>query len=146
MTHQRARPEQQILTAAQMRAAEQALIAAGTSAAQLMEQAGRGAGEWVHRLAAGRAVTVLCGPGNNGGDGLIAARHLQALGWQVSVSLALSVQPHMNNTVGVRLARCVQPHKNNIIGVRLARCVQPHTNLNISGAWPAHQAIGLCLV
>jgi len=88
MTHQRARQEQQILTAAQMRAAEQALIAAGTSAAQLMEQAGRGAGEWVHRLAAGRAVTLLCGPGNNGGDGYVIARYLHGRGVPVCVVAA----------------------------------------------------------
>jgi ADP-dependent NAD(P)H-hydrate dehydratase / NAD(P)H-hydrate epimerase len=76
---------QQILTAAQMRAAEQALIQAGTSAAQLMEQAGCGAGEWVRRMAAGRAVTVLCGPGNNGGDGYVIARYLQERGAPVCV-------------------------------------------------------------
>ena len=102
-----------------------------------------------------RKAAVRCYKANRGRPPELGA-------WQVSVSLALSVQPHMNNTVGVRLARCVQPHKNtilsvslarsvqphksNIIGVNLPRCVQPHTNLNISGAWPAHQAIGLCFV
>ena len=45
-----------------------------------------------------------------------------------SVSLALSVQPHMNNTVGVRLALGVQPHKYTIFGVSLARSAQPRTN------------------
>ncbi len=71
-----------------MRAAEQALIAAGTSAAQLMEQAGCGAGEWVRRMAAGRAVTVLCGPGNNGGDGYVIARTLHERGVPVCVVAA----------------------------------------------------------
>ena len=66
----------QVLTVAQMRAAEDALIAAGISVDELMQRAGRGAGEWVRRVAAGRPVTVLCGPGNNGGDGWVIAQHL----------------------------------------------------------------------
>ena len=59
----------QVLTAAQMRSAEQALIDGGTTVDELMQRAGRGAAEWVWRMAARRSVTVLCGPGNNGGDG-----------------------------------------------------------------------------
>lgn len=70
------RPLSQILTVAAMRAAEQGLIDAGATVESLMEQAGHGAGAVVHRMAAGRAVTVLCGPGNNGGDGYVIARHL----------------------------------------------------------------------
>jgi hydroxyethylthiazole kinase-like uncharacterized protein yjeF len=66
----------QVLTVAAMRAAEQGLIDAGATVESLMEQAGHGAGAWVHRIAAGRKVTVLCGPGNNGGDGYVIARHL----------------------------------------------------------------------
>jgi len=66
----------QVLTVAAMRAAEQALIDAGASVESLMEMAGHGAGAYVHRVAGGRAVTILCGPGNNGGDGYVIARHL----------------------------------------------------------------------
>lgn len=70
----------QVLTAQQMRAAEQALFDAGVTPGALMETAaGRGA-EWVRRAAAGRSVTVLCGPGNNGGDGYVIARALRAAG------------------------------------------------------------------
>lgn len=75
----------QVLTAAQMRAAEDVLIAAGTPVAALMERAGMGAAEWVWRVAAGRAVTVLCGPGNNGGDGYVIARVLAERGLPVQV-------------------------------------------------------------
>ncbi len=74
-----------VLTVSEMRAAEQALIDAGTDVHQLMQIAGRGAAEWVWRLAAGRAVTVLCGPGNNGGDGYVIAETLRGRGLTVRV-------------------------------------------------------------
>jgi hydroxyethylthiazole kinase-like uncharacterized protein yjeF len=78
----------QVLDVAAMRAAEAALIDAGTSVEALMEQAGRAVGEWARRLAAGRSITVLCGPGNNGGDGYVAARHLMEHGVPVTVVAA----------------------------------------------------------
>ncbi len=80
----------QVLTAAQMRAAEQALFDAGTSVSDLMEIAAGGAAEWIRRIAAGRAVTVLCGPGNNGGDGYVIARRLRAAGNAVTVIAPLA--------------------------------------------------------
>ena len=77
-----------ILSAAQMRAAEQALIAGGISVDELMQRAGRGAAEWVWRIATHNAVTVLCGPGNNGGDGYVIAEALRARGGKVVVVAA----------------------------------------------------------
>jgi len=68
-----------------MRAAEQALIDRGETIATLMERAGAGAAAWVWRLAARRPVTVLCGPGNNGGDGYVIARELARRGAAVTV-------------------------------------------------------------
>ncbi len=78
-------PSRQILTVEQMRAAEQALIDAGESVESLMERAGAGAADYVFRMAAGRPVTVLCGPGNNGGDGYVIARALGERGVPVQV-------------------------------------------------------------
>lgn len=82
----------ELLTAAQMRAIEAAAIASGdVTGLELMERAGRGVveaifEEWPELSAGGRAV-VLCGPGNNGGDGFVVARLLKERGWKVEVFL-----------------------------------------------------------
>ncbi|WP_298169978.1 NAD(P)H-hydrate dehydratase [Novosphingobium sp.] len=78
----------QVLDVAAMRAAEAALIDGGIPAQTLMEVAGRALGEWARRLGSGRPVTVLCGPGNNGGDGYVAARYLMEQGVPVTVIAA----------------------------------------------------------
>ena len=75
-----------ILTADQMRFAEQRAIDASTSVEQLMERAGAGLAKAVHRFAGPISVLVLCGPGNNGGDGYVAARHLAERGIEVRVA------------------------------------------------------------
>jgi ADP-dependent NAD(P)H-hydrate dehydratase / NAD(P)H-hydrate epimerase len=82
------RASDQILTVAQMRSGEEALIAAGTSVDALMQTAGRGAAEWVWRIAGGRSVTVLTGPGNNGGDGWVIAEAIRERGGEVAVIAA----------------------------------------------------------
>jgi NAD(P)H-hydrate repair Nnr-like enzyme with NAD(P)H-hydrate epimerase domain len=58
-----------ILTAAAMRAAEDALIEAGSSVEALMERAGERIAEAAWRFAASPPTLIVCGPGNNGGDG-----------------------------------------------------------------------------
>ena len=75
-----------ILTAEQMRSAEQAAIDGGTSVETLMERAGAALAEAVHRFAGPRDTLILCGPGNNGGDGFVAARKLVERGHKVRVA------------------------------------------------------------
>lgn len=75
-----------ILTAAQMRAAEAEAIAGGVSGEVLMERAGRAAAEAILRFAGPRESLVLCGPGNNGGDGYVVARILAERGASVRVA------------------------------------------------------------
>jgi hydroxyethylthiazole kinase-like uncharacterized protein yjeF len=80
---------QSVLTAAQMREAEQAAESRfGMPSALLMENAGRALAEAARSMAgpSGRFLAV-CGPGNNGGDGLVAARFLREGGARVSVAL-----------------------------------------------------------
>ena len=75
-----------ILTTDAMRAAEGAAIDGGTSVEQLMERAGAGLAEAVYRFAGPLPALVLCGPGNNGGDGYVAARYLKERGVDVRVA------------------------------------------------------------
>jgi hydroxyethylthiazole kinase-like uncharacterized protein yjeF len=83
----------ELLTAAQMRAIEQTAIASGeVTGLELMERAGRGVvdaifEEWPELRATSHRAVVLCGPGNNGGDGFVVARLLQEWGWEVEVFL-----------------------------------------------------------
>src|SRR3569623_3653853 len=83
----------QILTVAQMREAEQALIDRGCSVEALMQLAGQGAADWVWRLAWPRPVPVLCGPGNNGGDGYVIAERLRPRGLDVTVVAPIEPRP-----------------------------------------------------
>ena len=75
-----------VVTVQQMRALEQATDAQGLSYATMMENAGQALASWVvQRGVKGQQVLVLVGPGNNGGDGLVAARYLQQAGALVSI-------------------------------------------------------------
>lgn len=77
-----------VLTPAEMRAADARTIAAGTPEVELMDRAGRAVAWRVRTVAGGtygRRVVVLCGKGNNGGDGRITAGALRAWGMRVSV-------------------------------------------------------------
>ncbi|ASY45222.1 MAG: bifunctional ADP-dependent NAD(P)H-hydrate dehydratase/NAD(P)H-hydrate epimerase [Pseudomonadota bacterium] len=76
-----------ILTAAQMRSAEQALFGAGVDDYGLMEEAGAAAAAIIWRAGGLRDTLVLCGPGNNGGDGFVIARLLRARGVAVRVAV-----------------------------------------------------------
>ena len=79
-----------IVTAAQMTAIEQASEKAGVSTDALMENAGLAVAQAALDMAgvAGVRVLVLVGPGNNGADGLVAARHLRRWGAEVTCYVA----------------------------------------------------------
>ncbi|MDB5368219.1 MAG: uncharacterized protein JWM77_4146 [Rhodospirillales bacterium] len=76
-----------ILTVAEMQAADRAAIAAGTPGSVLMARAGTAVAEAIAARWSPRPTLILCGPGNNGGDGFIAAAALAARGWPVRVAL-----------------------------------------------------------
>jgi hydroxyethylthiazole kinase-like uncharacterized protein yjeF len=83
----------ELLTSAQMRAIEQAAIASGAvTGLELMERAGAGVvaavlEEWPGLALSSHRAFVLCGPGNNGGDGFVVARLLSERGWEVELFL-----------------------------------------------------------
>ena len=76
-----------LLNVHQMGEADRLTTDAGLSVIELMERAGLGVAKEIQRRWMAGAVIVLCGPGNNGGDGFVVARHLLAAGWSVRVAL-----------------------------------------------------------
>jgi ADP-dependent NAD(P)H-hydrate dehydratase / NAD(P)H-hydrate epimerase len=83
----RAAEMHELLTPAEMSRADQLAVAAGVPALTLMENAGRAVADAVSEHYPTGRVVVLCGPGNNGGDGFVVARLLAALGRDVSLGL-----------------------------------------------------------
>src|SRR5258707_1085834 len=76
----------EILTVDEMYTADRFAVGQGISSLTLMENAGSAVAEAIRTRWSPRPTLVLCGPGNNGGDGYVAARYLKRLGWAVKVS------------------------------------------------------------
>lgn len=98
------------LTRTQVRAVDQiAIDRFGIPGIVLMENAGRGAADWLLELGCGERIAILCGAGNNGGDGFVIARHLANRGRQVSILLIVPPEKIRGDAaVNLRIVQAMQ--------------------------------------
>src|SRR6476659_1414725 len=95
-----------IFDAAGMRAADSGAIdEQGIPSLELMEAAGHAVAEAVREVGAAGPARVVCGKGNNGGDGLVAARHLAETGYEVEAVL-LWPRDELSDDAKANLERC----------------------------------------
>src|SRR5262245_13948275 len=97
-----------LLTCAEMARADAAALAAGATVERLMDEAGAAVAREIMARFARMPTLVICGPGNNGGDGLVAARSLLSAGWPVRVGL-LGSRDALTGAAAVHAARWAGP-------------------------------------
>jgi ADP-dependent NAD(P)H-hydrate dehydratase / NAD(P)H-hydrate epimerase len=90
--------ETALLTNQQMSQADLLTVKSDVSASQLMDNAGSAAADIIMKRWPAQPAVVLCGPGNNGGDGFVIARRLAQAGWPVRLALLCSVKDLKNES------------------------------------------------
>ena len=91
----------ELLTVAEMSQADRLAVAQGVPSLTLMENAGRAVAEEAQKtVPPGSRIAVLCGPGNNGGDGFVAARLLAERGFDVEIGLLVAASSLQGDAAG----------------------------------------------
>lgn len=106
-----------LLDVRQMYEVDRLAVAAGTPAVERMENAGSAVAHELERRWSARPIIVLCGPGNNGGDGFVTARKLAEAGWPVRVAV-LESRDHLTGEAAHqarRWAGAVEPLTPNAL-------------------------------
>ena len=147
--------KEELLTVEVLRTAEKSVIEAGISEETLMERAGEAVVEVILKHFTSCPTVIFCGPGKNGGDGKVVARHLKEKGWPVDVislkdlpSLA-QIQKSLNQAelivdalLGIGLSH---PLKGNLLKVveLINACAKPVVAIDIPTGIEANS--GFCL-
>lgn len=120
-----------ILTAAEMREVDRLTTEKyGVPSLTLMEKAGRSVAEFIQQRFpdfASRRIIVLCGKGNNGGDGFVAARHLKKMGAKVSVCL-VGKSAELKGDAAANFKRWKTSNKLTVDGDRKAELLKFESN------------------
>ena len=126
----------ELLTVAEMYAADKAAISSGTTGEVLMEAAGASVVSAIHERwpvdpkSEQRAV-ILCGPGNNGGDGFVVGRLLAEAGWQVQLGLLGAVED-LKGEAALMAAKWSGP-----VEALSPKLITPDTDLIVDGIFGA---------
>ncbi len=116
----------EILTPAETYQADALAVAAGDTSLRLMEEAGRAVADEIMRRFKKCRVAVICGPGNNGGDGFVVARHLATRKWPVDLFITAKAAALRGDAAKMfrRWKRRVHPFVD--FGTRFERRNKPH--------------------
>lgn len=132
----------ELLTPEEMYRADALAAAAGVPTLTLMENAGRAVAEEIVRRFGARPVLVVCGPGNNGGDGYVAARYLRNWGWPVRVAVPGEGARHGSDAADMA-ARWDGPVEQEIAVRDAALIVDAMFGAGLSRAFPSGWAAAI---
>ncbi len=104
--------------------ADRLAVEAGRSGVELMDAAGRAVADTLMTRWENRPVIILCGPGNNGGDGFVAARYLEQSGWSIQLYILGSIDQYTGDAL--HHAKAWQTESTAKVRPLQTLAIQPH--------------------